>query len=223
MLDEKHLQRMRELIGEARSLSIGDHNDQCNGHHHQTECMAWLLSAAQITAFLVPNTENLYRKSIERLATARSNHIAHRSVAEVAGLLAHHADDINRGYLGSIANAASAATFDDLLDHAEAYLVDQRKEPAGVLAGVVFEDSVRRVYRKVKGQSDKDIKLEQLINALMSFPVGTPTVNGIEGKREKAAADVRTKATHAQWDEYSNDDVESTIKFTREFLERHLA
>src|SRR5664279_4244565 len=85
MLDEKHLQRMRELIGEARSLSIGDHNDQCNGHHHQTECMAWLLSAAQITAFLVPNTENLYRKSIERLATARSNHIAHRSVAEVRG------------------------------------------------------------------------------------------------------------------------------------------
>jgi hypothetical protein len=34
---------------------------------------------------------------------------------------------------------------------------------------------------------------------------------------------VRTKATHAQWDEVSAANVESTIKFTREFLQKHLS
>jgi hypothetical protein len=78
------------------------------------------------------------------------------------------------------------------------------------------------VYRHVTKQSDKGIELEQVINALQSTPKDSPTLIGGEGKRAKAAAHVRTKATHADWDEFTADDVRAAIKFTREFIAKHL-
>ena len=39
-------------------------------------------------------------------------------------------------------NSTAAEAFDDFLDHAEAYLHGGRKMEAGVIAGVVFEDTI---------------------------------------------------------------------------------
>lgn len=47
-------------------------------------------------------------------------------------------------------------------------------------------------------------------------------LSGVKAKRARAAADVRTKATHAQWDEFELDDVRSTIEFTRDLIETKL-
>jgi hypothetical protein len=38
----------------------------------------------------------------------------------------------------------------------------------------------------------------------------------------KVAAHVRTKATHAQWDEFNLEGVEATIQITKTFLREHL-
>ena len=48
-----------------------------------------------------------------------------------------------------LVNAGGA--FDDFLDHGEAYLKAGRKDPAGVIAGVVLEDTIRRICRITPG------------------------------------------------------------------------
>jgi hypothetical protein len=88
---------------------------------------------------------------------------------------------------------------------------------AGVIAGVVFEDTIRRIHRDKIGD-DKGKQLEDVINALATQNV----ITGLQSKQAKVAAHVRTKATHAQWGEFELSDVESTIQITKRFLADHL-
>ena len=125
--------------------------------------------------------------------------------------------DVDAGLMTTIINRAQAETFDDFLDHGRAYLDSEQVKEAGVIVGVVFEDSLRRVCRN-HGISDKDVKLDELISALSKLEVITPT----KAKRARAAAHVRTKATHAQWDEYDLKDVKAAIEFTQELIETQL-
>jgi len=48
-------------------------------------------------------------------------------------------------------------------------------------------------------------------------------LNKLEGKEAKAAADLRTSATHARWEEFNAEQVESVIKFTRRLVRGKLA
>src|SRR5207244_4143878 len=105
--------------------------DQVTDPIQRAECVGWLAQAAQIARALVVDPENVYRKNIEQRATQELTSGVNRQVREVASMLARLGDDLKAGYLGSQADRASAATFDDLLDHAQAYLADERREPAG--------------------------------------------------------------------------------------------
>jgi len=125
--------------------------------------------------------------------------------------------DIDAGLLNNFANKIRAETFDEFLEHAEWYHAHDRKNEAGVLAGVVFEDTVRRICRD-QAIDEKGEKLEELINQLAKKDV----ITGQQSKQAKVAAHVRTKATHAQWDEFDLDGVASAIKITRIFLAEQL-
>ena len=83
------------------------------------------------------------------------------------------------------------------LDHAKTYLKADRKNEAGVVAGVVFEDSLRRVCRKHE-IAERGRPLDDLISELAKKDILSAT----KAKRARVAAHVRTKATHAQWDEF---------------------
>ena len=89
---------------------------------------------------------------------------------------------------------------------------------AGVIAGVVFEDTIRRIYRNKIADDDKGKNLEDLISALAREGV----ITGQQSKQAKVAAHVRSKATHALWDEFNIDGVQATIQLTRRFLADHL-
>jgi hypothetical protein len=126
--------------------------------------------------------------------------------------------DIDAGLLGDLGNQIRAETFDDFLDHAEFYQKEGRKQEAGVIAGVVFEDTVRQICRDKCGITDKDQKLEDLINTLK----GRGVITGQQSKQAKVGSHVRTKATHAQWDEFDLEGVAATIQITKIFLREHL-
>jgi hypothetical protein len=139
------------------------------------------------------------------------------SVGEFTDLLNYLLTDIEQGLLGSIVDRVRAETFDDFLDHAESYYKDGRKNEAGVIAGVVFEDTIRKICDKNK-IPQKGLKLDELINSLAKVEIISQT----KAKRARAAAHVRTKATHAQWDEFALEDVKATIDFTRELISQKL-
>ena len=161
----------------------------------------------------MPN--NAYRESIEKIGQHPSPFP--QSVGSIAVILQALIKDIDAGLLGDFGNKIRAETFDNFLDHAEWYRQQGQKMEAGVIAGVVFEDTVRRIYRDKVGE-DKDQKLENLINTLTHQSV----ITGQQSKQAKVASHVRTKATHAQWDEFDLAGVEDTIKITKQLLREHL-
>jgi len=116
----------------------------------------------------------------------------------------------------SFGNKVRAETFDDFLDYAETYCQAGEKQAGGVLAGVVFEDTIRRMCRE-QNIPDRGQDLDQLIIALGRRSL----ITGQQSKQARVAAHVRNKATHALWDEYELDGAAATIELTRTFLREH--
>lgn len=80
-----------------------------------------------------------------------------------------------------------------------------------------FEDTVRRLCRRDELE-EKGQKLDTLITELTNKGV----FNGVKAKRARAAAHIRNKASHAQWDEFGIDDIKATIEFKREVISQIL-
>lgn len=210
--------RIRQLISESPALAVGNQNGQCVDPTQMAACSAWLTAAHNVVHLVILNPDAPYRKKADRIAEGRHGYLLHNAVAELAAVLTALLVDAEAGLLASVADQARAETFDDFLDHANYYLNGSRKNEAGTIAGVVFEDSLRRICRKL-GIAEKDQKLDALISELAI----RNELTAVKAKRARACADVRTKATHAQWDEFANEDVRATIEFTRELIESKLA
>jgi hypothetical protein len=217
-IEQAVVARLSQLVAESASLSRGNANDQCVDGQQQAACSAWITAAQNIVHIVMHQAAAPYRRKVDRIAEAPHGFMIHHAVAEMAAVLSAMLKDAQAGLLASVADQARAEVFDDFLDQAEYYASGQRKQEAGTIAGVVFEDSVRRFCRKI-GITEKGQKLDALISELAARNELSP----VKAKRARAAADVRTKATHAQWDEFEVDDVRSTIEFTRSFIESKLA
>jgi hypothetical protein len=201
--------KIQDLITRAPSL-VGDGG--LRDEHHVAQCSAWITEALNVISYAIPSPQNAYRAQIE----GNRNYEVQR-VASIAETLRSLLPDIDAGLLGDLGNRVRAEAFDNFLDHGQAYLNDDRKMEAGVIAGVVFEDTIRRIYRD-QIADDKDKKLEVMINEL----TGKSVITGQQSKQAKVAAHVRTKATHARWDEFDTAGVQATIQLTRQFLADHL-
>jgi hypothetical protein len=121
--------------------------------------------------------------------------------------------------LTTIENRAIAVTFDDFLDHGAEYLKHGRKDEASVIAGIVFEDTIRRICR-VLGVTENDVALDTLISELTRRD--PPVLTALKAKRARAAAGLRTSAAHARWDEIEVGDVGPVIELTKELIGVHL-
>ena len=212
--------RLNSLILDAERLRGGDRadpNESVHDRSHLEECSGWLVSAVNLVRIVCPDPGNPFRKRTEEIAERNVGWLINHSVGELGAILKNLTRDIDAGLLTSIADRARAETFDDFLDHGRAYLDEGRKQEAGVICGVVFEDTVRRICRKHRIE-ESSAKLDTLISALARDGV----LSGTKAKRARVAADVRTKATHAQWDEFDSADVSATILITQELIAAEL-
>ena len=215
-IEESIAARLDDLVGESSALTQGSEYDQVDGVQAY-KCRGWLAAAVNIVQVVLPDPDAGYRKNVEKIAEADHGYMVHHAVGEVAAILANLIKDGRTGLLKSVANHARAEVLDDFLDHAKLYIKDGRKNQAGVIAGVVFEDTLRRVCRR-HNISEKGIKLDDLISQLARSRVLSAT----KAKRARVAADVRTRATHAQWDEFDQNDVKTTVEFTEELILEHI-
>jgi hypothetical protein len=216
-IEETIVLRIEELITESVPLRSTDEHGQANDAVQMQLCSGWIVSALNIVQIICPNEKNSYRKKAEEIASRESAWVIPFDVGEFAALLKNLSQDIDKGLLSSIADKARAETFDDFLEHGRDYLDQKKKQEAGVICGVVFEDTLRRISRK-HGLVERDVKLDALISELTKIEV----LSGVKAKRARVAAHVRTKATHAQWDDFELSDVSATIDITQELINTQL-
>jgi hypothetical protein len=205
--------RIEELLSETDWLTRSDNDGAAISDQQRHECSAWLTSAQHIVYLICAEIKTPYLARANSIAEKDHGWLINLGVGEMAALLRTLLADANAGLLSSVADRARAETFDDFLDHADQYLADQRKNESGVIAGVVYEDTLRRISRRL-GITEKGVKLDALISELSS----RGELSAVKAKRARVAAHVRTKASHAQWDEFESSDVQATIEFTRELV-----
>jgi hypothetical protein len=200
-------ERIEELIAEASQLS-GDHRQR-----------AWLVAAQNAVQLVCPSNGNPYSARGQQLVreAAANSYMAPLSVSEMAAMLARLLEEIEGGLLTSIENHAIAATFDDFLDHGAEYLKLGRKDEAAVIAGIVFEDTIRRICR-VQQIAENGVALDTLITELRKRDVLTE----LKAKRARFAAGLRTSAAHARWEQIQLSDVNPVIELTRELMAAQL-
>jgi len=216
-IEDAVLKRLQGLVDEANHLRQANEHGQAHSDAQLQECGGWMASALNIVQILCPNDSNAFRKRAEEISARKSGWCAPGDVGELAALLRNLAKDVDAGLLTSIADRARAETFDEFLEHGRAYLKEQKKQEAGVICGVVFEDTVRRICRK-NDIEETGVQLDSLIGSLTKIEVLT----GAKAKRARVAAHVRTKATHAQWDEFDLADVSATADITQELISAQL-
>jgi hypothetical protein len=216
-LKERIENKFRELIAQGNQLKIGSEHGQVRSEDHAYSCKGWLASAQNLVHLVVSSPKNPYQASVDSICSKERGYCIQESVGEVNVILQSLLNDINNGLLASVENQTKALVFDDFLDHAKACAKQDMKSEAGVIAGVVFEDAIRNICRN-HGVEESGIKLDQLITELTKLDV----ISQIKAKRARVAAHVRTKATHAQWDEFEISDVRTTIEFTEELINANL-
>lgn len=213
-IEDSIRERARTLIDDGRKIGISKPQySEPAGRAILQKCNGWLASARNLISVIHPNPLSAY--------ATRANFVTGPvtdQVGSVAYILEELLVDVDAGVARKVADAARAEVFDDFLDQAAYYLKHNKVPQAGVVAGVVFEDSLRKVAAN-KGHVQKGENVEQLIINL----VKDGTFTEVKAKRARVAAGVRTQATHAQWDEFDRADVESCIAFSRELVETYLA
>jgi hypothetical protein len=207
-ISERIRKKATALLAEAPQLFM--RAAEFDGMYSRRE--AWVASACQMVELLSPNVLSPYRRQVQA-ALMNAIGMADNRVDNIAAILQQLIADVDDGLLDSIEAQASSVVFGDFLDHAEHYLRGGSHAPAGVIAGVVFEDTIRRACERNK-VPQRDVSLDQLISGLRKIDVLTD----VQAARARAAAATRTKATHAQWDEFTADDVRATLLLTRELV-----
>ncbi len=216
-LEEKIRNKFDKLISSSATLKLGNRHGQILNDQHSQACKAWLASAHNLAHWVLASSSNPYKTAIDKICSTDRGLRIPDSVGAVAAMLESLLSDIDNGLISSIENQTRAVVFDDFLDHAKEYAEQNLSKESGVISGVVFEDALRTICRN-HDIEEKGHKLDELISVLSKQGI----FNETKAKRARVAAHVRTKATHAQWDEFDISDVKTTIEFTEELITSNL-
>ncbi|MEO7643881.1 MAG: DUF4145 domain-containing protein [Burkholderiaceae bacterium] len=120
-------------------------------------------------------------------------------------------DDYEGGYLFNVRSFVKAEVLDDAFEQANELLRSGYKDPACVLAGVSLEVAVKDLAIRHNVPLGK---LDRLNAELCKAGV----YNTAKQKQITAWADLRNKAAHGAWNEYSAQDVEDMCRGVQRFV-----
>jgi len=135
------------------------------------------------------------------------------------GILKAAKDDYGNNQLFELRLIIEAEVFEDFLEQAEHLLSSGYYQPAAVVAGCVLEDGLRKLCEKHGITVPSKPKMDSMNADLAKAGV----ISKLVQKRITTLADIRNKAAHGQWSEFSSDDVKEMTAAVRRFMEEHFA
>ena len=184
----------------------------------------------------VSEAVNLLFAAIERLAPPNSSYINNAkvyqkaltgilgtAVAPLLGILRALRRDYDAGNLQSIVELVHADIFADFLDMADYLLQQAYKDAAAVVVGSVLESHLRKLCQK-HGipvlQSGTAPKKADALNAELA---GSTVYSKLDQKSVTAWLDLRNKAAHGKYTDYTPEQVSLMLQGVRDFVARHAA
>jgi hypothetical protein len=131
--------------------------------------------------------------------------------------------EVESGWLDTIKGLISAEIFADFIEMAEHLLENNYKDPAAVIAGSVLEEHLRQlcfsngIYTEI--EPEKDIKIKKA-DRLNSDLAKHEVYNKLDQKAITSWLDLRNKAAHGKYDEYTKEQVSLMLQGIIDFMTR---
>lgn len=149
------------------------------------------------------------------------------AVPHFAGIVKALRSAINSGYLTSVQELIHAELFSDFLQMASYLLDEGYKDPAAVLAGGVLEEHLRKLCTRsgipIEAPDARGIVRPRKAEALNTDLAGNGVYSKLDQKNVTAWLDLRNKAAHGQYAEYTAQQVELFVQAILDFLARNPA
>jgi hypothetical protein len=141
--------------------------------------------------------------------------------SRIAGVLIGLRDAYRTGFLQNVTQLIHAGLFNDFIEMGEYLLSEGYKDPAAVIVGSVLEEHLRQLCAKhgidiTYPSTGKSKKADQLNADLMSQSV----YSKLDQKSVTSWLDLRNKAAHGLYSEYTTEQVSLLIQSVRDFMVR---
>lgn len=134
------------------------------------------------------------------------------------GILAALCDDLKNGHVTNFRALVAAEVFTDFLAQADYFIEQGYKMPAAAVCGAVLEDGLRQIaaLKRITVKASDDL------SALNHKCAQANVYSRLTQKKIQVWTDVRNKADHGQFTEYTDDDVRDMLSGVRSFVSDHL-
>jgi hypothetical protein len=208
--------QINTILDRYNQLTIHSKYDDYSDCKQETNEVVTLLFAA-IERLSPPNSRySLNAKAYEKYLGGSVG----LAVKPLAGILKALRSDYEAGYLQSFRELIHADVFSDFLDMAGYLLQQGYKDPAAVLGGSILEEHLRKLCQKngmAVVQNGGNPKKADTLNAELASAV---VYSKLDQKNVTAWLDLRNKAAHGNYAEYTSEQVALTLQGVRDFLAR---
>ena len=139
------------------------------------------------------------------------------------GILSAAREELAGGWLTTTKGLISAEIFSDFLEMAQHLLDEGYKDPAAVMAGSVLEEHLRQLCQKhsipteITKQGRPQPKKADTLNADLAK---REVYNRLDQKQVTAWLDLRNKAAHGKYQEYTEEQVALMLQSLSDFMVR---
>lgn len=203
------------LKAQSRQYDYSDIDD--------TEAHKVVTSARAAIDRIAGRTSAYARHSEEIMARKQVNQY---KMIEILGVIESLRADLEAGYIQSITELIHGELFGDFLEMARHLLDEGYKDPAAVVAGAALESQLRQLCAKsgivteVVSSSGSHPKKADAMNAELA---NGSVYSKLDQKNVTAWLDLRNRAAHGKFSEYSKEQVSLMVMGIQDFITRNLA
>ncbi|MBV2195666.1 MAG: S9 family peptidase [Flavobacterium sp.] len=161
-----------------------------------------------------------YFKEVKRIID--QNPALHTHTTSIIGIALALREDLKNDYLKSFEEIVHADIFSDFIEMAEHLLSNGYKDPSAVIIGSTLEGHLKKMALKNEIEIETDgrpFKAERINQELAKAGV----YNLLTQKSITAWLDLRNKAAHGNYSEYTKEQVNSLISSVRDFITKYPA
>lgn len=184
-----------------------------------------LVTKAIAAIHRITGTNSSYAKEVDRLLKTL-NHL-HMHITSIMGVAKALRDDLKAGYIRSLVELVHSDVFADFLEMAQHLCETAYKDAAAVIAGSTLESHLRGLCGKAEipveiSKADGSIAPKKA-EAMNSNLASSDIYSKLDQKSVTAWLDLRNKAAHGKYDEYTQDQVLIMVSGVRDFIVRNPA
>lgn len=208
-LNEAYLQQLDFAIDQYKLVTEKD-----------TLKHSYFCTIALNAVYRISGKDSIYFKQIDKYKEDKSFMYYDTRAKAIVGVLMALKEDIKNGFLETLKENIKGELFSDFLEMANVLLNDGYKDAAAVIGGGVLESHLRQLCIKfVINTLDANGKAKKA-DTLNSELAKESAYNLLDQKSITAWLDLRNKAAHARYGEYTKDQVLLMLQGIGNFIAR---